>query len=506
MTLRYRINQIILDSKDQISNETFTFIEDAYSKGESTLIHSIKGQSRSSTIIAAYLMRKYRWNLLKTLEFLNSRRPDLEIRANFIHQLSAYETRLTAMGIGPKTAKWTEVYDQSNEYENEELLLRNTYMNAQIGPLADLNILNSKQTASKIKLPENNMLASEMPDEIIITKIRSEKVKSAVGLIPIIKRHNNTNLKQFGSTNQTRNFQISKERSFGKEESKPTTYTYDALPIDKSGIKNVEKPKEIKKFTDEYLKPPTNYTVSTNATQQSAKPQKPSQPQQPPQKQPIIKSTNYVQPTSNSVTQKPIQNDISADPMLKHGLNQIYGIKEIPAFANIINSNHVNNYFIQDSSSVQVQAGATTNIFVQGVDPSRIIAPHKFDLNPNNENFEGKQPRSYSLQTKKEPVQTEKKSKDELTHFISKKDDNVKRPSPRPTSSQQKQPAPQKYINSTAIPQSVPVDKVLVQNYFQPTNANAMSSFRTGGPIKATSIPVKQIAKIERPTSATQKY
>jgi hypothetical protein len=29
-------------------------------------------------------MRKYRWTLLKTLEFLNSRRPDLEIRINFI--------------------------------------------------------------------------------------------------------------------------------------------------------------------------------------------------------------------------------------------------------------------------------------------------------------------------------------------------------------------------------------------------------------------------------------
>jgi hypothetical protein len=39
-------------------------------------------------------MKKYRWSLLKTLEFLNSRRPDLEIRATFIHQLSAFEQRL----------------------------------------------------------------------------------------------------------------------------------------------------------------------------------------------------------------------------------------------------------------------------------------------------------------------------------------------------------------------------------------------------------------------------
>jgi hypothetical protein len=39
-------------------------------------------------------MRKYQWSLLKSLEFLNSRRPDLEIRATFINQLSAYEARI----------------------------------------------------------------------------------------------------------------------------------------------------------------------------------------------------------------------------------------------------------------------------------------------------------------------------------------------------------------------------------------------------------------------------
>jgi len=29
-------------------------------------------------------MRKYNWSMIKTLEFLNSRRPDLEIRVTFI--------------------------------------------------------------------------------------------------------------------------------------------------------------------------------------------------------------------------------------------------------------------------------------------------------------------------------------------------------------------------------------------------------------------------------------
>ena len=36
-------------------------------------------------------MKKYKWCLYKTLEFLNSRRPDLEIRATFFQQLTSLE-------------------------------------------------------------------------------------------------------------------------------------------------------------------------------------------------------------------------------------------------------------------------------------------------------------------------------------------------------------------------------------------------------------------------------
>lgn len=100
-------------------------------------------------------MKRYRWSLLKTLEFLNSRRPDLEIRATFIHQLSAYETRLQQQRDAPKiTSKWDEISTfalnegggkakqpktprKSEMLENEELVLRNTFVNAQMGPLAD---------------------------------------------------------------------------------------------------------------------------------------------------------------------------------------------------------------------------------------------------------------------------------------------------------------------------------------------------------------------------------
>ena len=72
---------VIKPEEDRI----YEFIESAIEKAESVLIHSVRGQTRASCAMAAYLMRKYKWALLKTLEFLNARRPELEIRATFIH-------------------------------------------------------------------------------------------------------------------------------------------------------------------------------------------------------------------------------------------------------------------------------------------------------------------------------------------------------------------------------------------------------------------------------------
>ena len=61
------------------------------------------------------------------------------MRASFIHQLSTYESRLVKAGLGPKTSKWNELADPdaTEDLESEELLLRNTFVNAQMGPLAN---------------------------------------------------------------------------------------------------------------------------------------------------------------------------------------------------------------------------------------------------------------------------------------------------------------------------------------------------------------------------------
>lgn len=88
-------------------------------------------------------MRKYRWSLIKTLEFLNSRRPELEIKASFIQQLQDFEVRLNQAGIGAlsttfneysfrdNTGKRVQGINVSNELEAEEAILRNTFVNSQ---------------------------------------------------------------------------------------------------------------------------------------------------------------------------------------------------------------------------------------------------------------------------------------------------------------------------------------------------------------------------------------
>uniref|UniRef100_A0A7S1AMV4 Tyrosine-protein phosphatase domain-containing protein n=1 Tax=Noctiluca scintillans TaxID=2966 RepID=A0A7S1AMV4_NOCSC len=128
-------DQVILDPRDSVANETFRFIDEALEGAESVLIHSVRGQSRSCCVLAAYMMKRYNWGLRKTMEFLSSRRPDLNLKPTFLQQLSGYERRLMAQSKVPFSLDWTHA--DFGKLECEELLLRNTYLNSQMGPLAD---------------------------------------------------------------------------------------------------------------------------------------------------------------------------------------------------------------------------------------------------------------------------------------------------------------------------------------------------------------------------------
>jgi hypothetical protein len=67
-------------------------------------------------------MKKYNWALFKTLEFLSSRRPDIELRPSYVNQLANLEARLERGSR--KTSKWNEVSNENPD--GEEVLLTNT--------------------------------------------------------------------------------------------------------------------------------------------------------------------------------------------------------------------------------------------------------------------------------------------------------------------------------------------------------------------------------------------
>ena len=77
----------VFDKKNNAFNTLYTFIEEAQQRGESCLVHSVHGKSRATTIIVAYLMRKFKWSLKKCLEYVDCRKDCLQIRGNYLSQL-----------------------------------------------------------------------------------------------------------------------------------------------------------------------------------------------------------------------------------------------------------------------------------------------------------------------------------------------------------------------------------------------------------------------------------
>jgi hypothetical protein len=141
-------------------------------------------------------MAKYKWSLYKSIEFLNNRRPDLEIRASFIQQLSRFEKRLNENLNGCQTENWTELASRPN-LENEELIITNTFLNSQIRPFVnDSHLVQDKETlqpkVSWLDNGENNkdklitnthdidLLEKKIPINLIVSHRQSENMKESI--------------------------------------------------------------------------------------------------------------------------------------------------------------------------------------------------------------------------------------------------------------------------------------------------------------------------------------
>lgn len=75
-------------------------------------------------------MQRYRWGLIKTLEFLNSKKPGLEMTPSLLKKLLLFEQQLETDMTGiPLSKDWNSFYKEGKYYD-EELLLANSFFNS----------------------------------------------------------------------------------------------------------------------------------------------------------------------------------------------------------------------------------------------------------------------------------------------------------------------------------------------------------------------------------------
>lgn len=120
-------DELIFDESFETFFKCFNFIETCLESGESILVHSVKAECRSPTVVLSYIMHKYKWSLTKSLEFLNSRKPDCKIKPNFLMQLVKLEAFLTKIAGFSFSKTWDLTENE------EEMLLRNTFLNSKPG-------------------------------------------------------------------------------------------------------------------------------------------------------------------------------------------------------------------------------------------------------------------------------------------------------------------------------------------------------------------------------------
>ena len=118
-------NQILFDQKDEIAEKIVEFIDKALTIGEGVLVHSFNGRNRVCLVALIYLMRKYKWSLYKSMQYLKSKKNDVEIPNYFYNQLDNFQKRLIQKGELTRDIPW----EFENLIDEEEKLMRNTYMN-----------------------------------------------------------------------------------------------------------------------------------------------------------------------------------------------------------------------------------------------------------------------------------------------------------------------------------------------------------------------------------------
>ena len=106
-------------------------------------------------------MKKYKWSLKKSFEYLKSKKQNVDIPNYFFQQLINFENRLRSKGELTRDIPW----EFGNLIDPEEKLLRNTYLNGLKPGIPD-SINKSKDNLRHIMWADNNAY-QKFPIEII---------------------------------------------------------------------------------------------------------------------------------------------------------------------------------------------------------------------------------------------------------------------------------------------------------------------------------------------------
>lgn len=74
-------------------------------------------------------MQRFRWGLVKSLEFLNAKKPGLEMTASLLKKLLQFESRLEKDHIKFLTKDWNGLFPEGDYYP-EEVIVTNSYKNS----------------------------------------------------------------------------------------------------------------------------------------------------------------------------------------------------------------------------------------------------------------------------------------------------------------------------------------------------------------------------------------
>ncbi|CAI2363914.1 unnamed protein product [Moneuplotes crassus] len=162
-----------------IITKIFTFIQTALDRNSVILIHSNSGMTRCILVCVVFFMKKFKWSMTKSIEYMYLLRPNLSLNPSIITQLRMYEKISKKHFI---SYDWEEI-DLEGEYKNEEILLSNTYLNI-------INNMQKKNTRKASKDDEQD-LKSKYSSEPRVKWVDKELNQNLATLVPENFKRNN---------------------------------------------------------------------------------------------------------------------------------------------------------------------------------------------------------------------------------------------------------------------------------------------------------------------------